>query len=141
MVVHDDGGVEIEGDADGLPRVLWNHDPKRFTLTLDGDEEDELYLSDLYCEITAIRYFVRLGGVGRAPARGDRSALHPGLRAGGGADAGQRDECPGRDHVARKLRIWLPDHPGLSEMIDSLRQMQRPSGNIGRWQWPVLLCS
>jgi hypothetical protein len=33
-------------------------------MTLDGDEEDELYLSDLYCDIGRIRYFVRLGGVG-----------------------------------------------------------------------------
>jgi hypothetical protein len=33
-------------------------------LTLSGDAEDELYLSDLYCEIARIRYFIRLGGVG-----------------------------------------------------------------------------
>ena len=33
-------------------------------LTLEGDDEDELYLSDLYCEIARIRYFVRLGGMG-----------------------------------------------------------------------------
>jgi hypothetical protein len=32
--------------------------------TLYGDAEDELYLSDLYCEIARIRYFIRLGGVG-----------------------------------------------------------------------------
>jgi hypothetical protein len=32
-------------------------------LTLDGDDEDELYLSDLYTEIAQIRYFVRLGEV------------------------------------------------------------------------------
>lgn len=34
------------------------------SITLDGDAEDELYLSDLYCEIAQIRYFVRLGGLG-----------------------------------------------------------------------------
>lgn len=33
-------------------------------LTLDGDAEDELYLSDLYTEIAQIRYFIRLGDVG-----------------------------------------------------------------------------
>jgi len=33
-------------------------------LTLEGDDEDELYLSDLYCEIARIRYFMRLGGLG-----------------------------------------------------------------------------
>jgi hypothetical protein len=33
-------------------------------LTLSGDAEDELYLSDLYCEIARIRYFIRLDGVG-----------------------------------------------------------------------------
>ena len=33
-------------------------------LTLEGDDEDELYLSDLYTELALIRYFVRLGGVG-----------------------------------------------------------------------------
>jgi hypothetical protein len=32
--------------------------------TLDGDDEDELYLSDLYTEIARIRYFIRLGGIG-----------------------------------------------------------------------------
>ena len=33
-------------------------------MTLDGDDEDELYLSDLYTEIAPIRYFVTLGGLG-----------------------------------------------------------------------------
>jgi hypothetical protein len=30
-------------------------------LMLTGDETDELYLNDLYCDIAQIRYFVRLG--------------------------------------------------------------------------------
>lgn len=33
-------------------------------LTLEGDDEDELYLSDLYTELALVRYFIRLGGVG-----------------------------------------------------------------------------
>ena len=33
-------------------------------MTLEGDDEDELYLSDLYCDIARIRYFIRLGGMG-----------------------------------------------------------------------------
>ena len=33
-------------------------------ITLVGDDEDELYLSDVYCEIARIRYFMRLGGEG-----------------------------------------------------------------------------
>jgi hypothetical protein len=34
--------------------------------TLSGDEEDDLYLSDLYREIARARYFIRLGGIGAA---------------------------------------------------------------------------
>ncbi|ATN87591.1 minor tail protein [Mycobacterium phage Iota] len=33
-------------------------------LTLEGDEEDELYLADLYTEIANVRYFIRLGASG-----------------------------------------------------------------------------
>jgi len=33
-------------------------------MTLEGDESDEVYLADLYCDIAQVRYFVRLGGVG-----------------------------------------------------------------------------
>ena len=29
-----------------------------------GDDQDELYLSDLYCEVAHIRYYMQLGGEG-----------------------------------------------------------------------------
>jgi hypothetical protein len=32
--------------------------------TLEGDDEDEVYLSDLYTDVALVRYFVRLGSVG-----------------------------------------------------------------------------
>lgn len=35
-------------------------------LTIDGDDEDEMYLSDLYTEIAHIRYYIRLGTGGEA---------------------------------------------------------------------------
>ncbi|QIG58346.1 minor tail protein [Gordonia phage Skog] len=34
------------------------------TLTMTGDEEDEVMVNDLYTELSHIRYFMRLGGVG-----------------------------------------------------------------------------
>lgn len=43
----------VEGGADGY----------EVSLTLSGDDEDELYLADLYTELSHIRYFMRLGGV------------------------------------------------------------------------------
>jgi hypothetical protein len=43
----------VEGGADGY----------EVSITLSGDDEDELYLSNLYTEIAHIRYFIRLGGV------------------------------------------------------------------------------
>ena len=33
-------------------------------MTLEGDDEGELFPSDLYCDIARIRYFVRFGGIG-----------------------------------------------------------------------------
>lgn len=42
----------VEGGTDGY----------QLYLTLEGDQDDELYLSDLYTEVSHVRYFARLGG-------------------------------------------------------------------------------
>ena len=49
-------------DVPGAPRQQYIAE-----LTVEGDQEEELYVSDLYCETTPIRYFVRLGPVGTDP--------------------------------------------------------------------------
>jgi hypothetical protein len=43
----------------GSPRQQY-----RVELTIDGTDEEELYISDLYTEIAGVRYFVRLGAPG-----------------------------------------------------------------------------
>ncbi len=49
-------------DVPGAPRQQYIAE-----LTIEGDQEEELYVSDLYCETTPIRYFVRLGPPGTDP--------------------------------------------------------------------------
>ncbi|QZE10480.1 minor tail protein [Mycobacterium phage ScoobyDoobyDoo] len=70
-------GVIVYEESVVAPAGRWHEFTTRFVeiptgedqeytveLTLEGDAEDELYLSDLYTEIALVRYFVRLGGVG-----------------------------------------------------------------------------
>lgn len=70
-------GVIVYEETVAAPSGRWHEFQTRFFevptgadqeyevyLTLDGDDEDELYLSDLYTELALVRYFVRLGGVG-----------------------------------------------------------------------------
>lgn len=49
-------------DVPGAPRQQFIAE-----LTVEGDQEEEIYVSDLYCETTPIRYFVRLGEPGTDP--------------------------------------------------------------------------
>jgi hypothetical protein len=49
-------------DVPGAPRQQYVVE-----LTIEGDEEEELYVSELYTETTPIRYFVRLGPPGTTP--------------------------------------------------------------------------
>lgn len=70
-------GVIVYEESVVAPAGRWHEFTTRFVeipsgadqeynveLTLEGDDEDELYLSDLYTELALVRYFVRLGGVG-----------------------------------------------------------------------------
>lgn len=50
---------DFTGDVPGSPRQQYVAE-----LTIEGDEEEELYVSELYTETTPIRYFVRLGPPG-----------------------------------------------------------------------------
>lgn len=49
-------------DVPGAPRQQYIAE-----LTVEGDQEEELYVSELYTETTPIRYFVRLGAPGTDP--------------------------------------------------------------------------
>lgn len=53
---------DFSTDVPGAPRQQFTAE-----LTVEGDEEEELYVSDLYTETTPIRYFVRLGPPGTEP--------------------------------------------------------------------------
>lgn len=60
--VPDDPGPDPDVPGGDIPA----YDPHQYEVsaTLSGDEEDELYLNDLYTEVSHIRYFIRLGGGG-----------------------------------------------------------------------------
>lgn len=60
--VPDDPGPDPDVPGGDIPA----YDPHQYEVsaTLSGDAEDELYLNDLYTEISHIRYFIRLGGGG-----------------------------------------------------------------------------
>lgn len=60
--IPDDPGPDPEAPGEDPPPF----DPHMYEVsaTLTGDAEDELYINDLYSELSHIRYFARLGGSG-----------------------------------------------------------------------------